>query len=953
MRAQIIVSCIFAVMESFCPDDAEADESFEYLIDTTSFELPKVRFDYEVSPPPPPPASLASYELLVATDPAGFQMARAYLEDIFPRLSDVATSSVGASVGEYIADYLVTPEQLTKAYLSSTGMTKDGLGARVIESKHTGRWRPACKMLWRLFDDRKRASAGTLSKASIDGNPHFDDITHQSVYDRNLLLYAMLEIKMSLDKDALNEVEYSTIGMYDMICGSGVGGHRVPVGFMEWKTYSFQRGFELDSFSPIVGYGSLESMQSSYMAYSTACRQDFALEDVAMQIYCNGIGPTGEGKGTQLRPDALLREVYAPFAIQRDRLCNEAYDISIEDTLARPPEFDTFLYDTPYKSKFAIDQLFAAPYHRGEEKITFRRYLLSMRSFVYITSSSNPAVRPGMHRLLDLPVFDHAWCAALPGVNCAPRTSAPVILNPGDAYLASHEASQVHWTGRQMMRRIRCSSYIDAFVTEAINFGSVANEASECMRQPYVGAGTGCYTGNLNLQSRPQLYSSQQWIKTLTAPPPLPPPPPPSSPPPSPTPPHPHPPPSPPYVQPQSELMEAIRTMEEQACTSVYYLTTTTRCDRLAVGLTQSVLYEKTSPPSPPPGQPIKLSPPPPSPPPVPSLPAGIFNSPVLGSRMSTMRLPTNATSLRRKLNLYNDGYYASSVQLTTMADALRTASDDQMAQCSDWQQSAPLPCVSGAFANNCIPGMRHCGTDAENLDAPFVDLSLVSIPATRHNRLWAIQIDLPSNAELANLFYHSADAVGGSGYTVDVYRPDGSSIACMTQAEQTEAAELNSERRIMHLCAGGAASDADIYALDQAHRVRITLTGSYRQLWIKNIAVLEVASANDNLELRPPHPPPLPGMPPTPPSVPTEVCDFATHHFYSERTVVRKEPCGLTADECCYHARMASPDANAFELSDSGCCLLVHRDPGASGSMVEDTARWGYLSPIAGTGLA
>lgn len=946
MRAQIIVSCIFAVMESFCPDEAEADESFQYLIDTTSFELPKVRFDYEVSPPPPPPSSLAAYEMLVGTDPSGFQMARAYLEDIFPRLSDVATSSMGATVGDYIADFTVTPEQLTKAYLSSNGMTKDGIGARVIESKHTGRWRPACKMLWRLFDDRRKASAGTLSKASIDGNPHFDDTTHQSVYDRNMLLYAMLEIKMSLDKDSLSDIEFSTLGMYDMICGIGVGGHRVPVNPGDWNTYNFQRGFDMDSFSSIVGYGSLETMQSSYLGYAAVCRQNFAPEDVALQLFCNGIGPTGAGQGTQMRLDAQERQVYAPFVIQRDRLCNEAYDISIEDTLARPPEFDTSLYDTPYRSKFAIDQLFAAPYHRGEEKLTYRRYMHSLRSFVYITSSSNPSVRPGMHRLLDLPVFDDVSCASLPGVNCAPRTAAAVVLNPGDAYMASFEASQQHWTGRQMMRKIRCSSYIDAFTYSA------SNPSSECMRQPYVGAGTGCYTGNLNLQSRPQLYSSQQWIKSLNAPPPSPPPFSPSPPPPSPTPPYPPPPPSPPYVQSQSELMAAIRTMEEQACTSVYYLTTTTRCDRLAVALTQSVLYEKTPPPSPPPGQPIQLSPPPPSPPPVPSLPAGIFNSPVMGSRMSTMRLPTLEPSSRRKLNLYSDGYYASSTQLTSMMDASRTAAVDQMAQCSEWQQSAPLPCVSGAFSNNCIPGMRHCGTDAENSDAPFVELSLASVPATRHNRLWAVQIDLPSNTELANLLYHSADAVGGSGYRVDVYRPDGSSIACMSQAEQTEAAELNSERKIMHLCAGGAATDTEIYALDQAHRVRVTLTGTYRQLWIKNIAVLEIASANDDLELRPPHPPPLPGMPPTPPSVPTEVCAFTTHHFYSEHTIVRREPCGLTVDQCCYHARMASPDANAFELSDTGCCLLVHRDPGAAGALVQDTTRWGYLSHNAGTGL-
>lgn len=138
----IITSCMFATMETFCPDDAAADESFDYMVETTRFELPLVRFDFDVSPPPPPPTSLPAYEALVATDPHGFQLVRARLEEIFPRLSDVATSSMGATVGGYIADFTVTPNQLTKAYLASHGMTKDGLGARVVESKHTGRWRP-------------------------------------------------------------------------------------------------------------------------------------------------------------------------------------------------------------------------------------------------------------------------------------------------------------------------------------------------------------------------------------------------------------------------------------------------------------------------------------------------------------------------------------------------------------------------------------------------------------------------------------------------------------------------------------------------------------------------------------------------------------------------------------------------------------------------------------------
>ena len=197
-RAQLIISCVFANMEQHCPaDGVDPEDEMEYSIEKLDFELPKVRFDFDVSPPPPPPVQLAAYEALVAEDPGGFAATRAVLEEIFPRLSDVSTSSIGATVGTYIADFTVTRQQLTRAYLASLGMVPDSLGARVIEAKHTGRWRPACKELHNFLNDRKRASAGRRSQAALKGNPHFNDDSHASDYDRNLLLYAMMEIKMS------------------------------------------------------------------------------------------------------------------------------------------------------------------------------------------------------------------------------------------------------------------------------------------------------------------------------------------------------------------------------------------------------------------------------------------------------------------------------------------------------------------------------------------------------------------------------------------------------------------------------------------------------------------------------------------------------------------------------------------------------------------------------------
>ena len=115
-----------------------------------------MRFNYDVSPPPPPPQRLPLYDKLIDQDPRGFQMAQTLLADIFPRLEHVATSSVGATVGEYIADFEITKYALTKAFLSSRHLTPNGIAARVTEPKHTGRWRPACLEIQQVSKRPKR-----------------------------------------------------------------------------------------------------------------------------------------------------------------------------------------------------------------------------------------------------------------------------------------------------------------------------------------------------------------------------------------------------------------------------------------------------------------------------------------------------------------------------------------------------------------------------------------------------------------------------------------------------------------------------------------------------------------------------------------------------------------------------------------------------------------------------
>lgn len=791
-----------------------------------------------------------------------------------------------------------------------------------------------------MFDDRHMASAGTASTAhsNANGNPHFSDPAFDSRFDRNLLLYAMLEIRMSLDKDSLADVEYSTLSLYDTICGSGVGGHRVPVNALDYETYDFEAGYEIHKFAPVVMYGSLETIRSAHMQSLQSCDQAFAPEDVAQHVFCTMADRRSRNLAKHyLKLDTLQREYYSPFVMHRDRLCNADVEISIEDALARPPQFTDNLYDTPIRNKFFLDYYVAPAWNRGEENIHSRLFELSLKSWVYITSSSDPSVRPGMHRLLELPVFGSQGCSALPGVDCSGPGVGPLILKPGPAEVASYERKarslDAFTRGRLLMRTLRCSQMVIDFTGEP------------CVAAPY-SSEPNCYQGSLPIVSRPVYYSSKQWLRNLIAPPPSPPPFSPSPPPPSPSPPCPHPPPSPPLPRSQFQLMATIREVEESACTSVYFLTTSTRCNRLAVALTRSVLYEPIDPPSPPPAEPTVLSPPPPMPPPSPAIPSVMANSPVAAVRMSTYRVPKAKN--HSTAELYADGYYMVPSDHSAMMTSLPTASQTALASCTPWQSAAPLPCVSGALQSNCVSGTRHCDSEASNLLNPKLELKLSGTPGSRRNRLWGLKITLPSNEELAGLFFESArDAPRGSGYTVKVYNPDGSPLPCASQSEQTDSAGLRSDREVQHICASGGASDADLYSLADAERVLITLTGAYRQIWFKSVTVMEISLADAELPPRPPRPPPLPMLPPTPPASPSYSCTFNTQQFYGSMTVLMLEPCGYNQATCCASAH--EHGAQGYEVDDAGCCKLF---TGAVGSLVANSLRLGYMSTRAGTGL-
>ena len=95
---QLILACVWKHVETFCPGGTMDDE-LETYVDTVTFKLPKVVYDWTASPPPPPPASFGAYHDLVAADPEGMNALREKLLEFWPSLTYVASQTYGSNIG--------------------------------------------------------------------------------------------------------------------------------------------------------------------------------------------------------------------------------------------------------------------------------------------------------------------------------------------------------------------------------------------------------------------------------------------------------------------------------------------------------------------------------------------------------------------------------------------------------------------------------------------------------------------------------------------------------------------------------------------------------------------------------------------------------------------------------------------------------------------------------------
>ena len=305
-------------------------------MDTITFKLPKVIYDWTANPPPPPPATFGAYHDLAGADPEGMETLREKLLEFWPSLTYVASQTYASNVGrDHTADgkgygpvYYVSRYSMSTAFLSTSHYAdQDSLAARMVQARFSGMFRFSCKAFVDYMSDPTVAAAGSSGPT---GTSPTDDVEYTATWDRNLLLMAtalyaesfLAETGVPL-RDGYGAHDF----WYDNCVAPNLERSAVPTA--TWQTDKDVYGEKdarltevpLSSFGPLLAYGSLRQLRDLANG-GAGFAEDYVTSD------------TG---GHFARDTAARREWRSPMAVWRDSICNPTYKYSIEDVVGDPP----------------------------------------------------------------------------------------------------------------------------------------------------------------------------------------------------------------------------------------------------------------------------------------------------------------------------------------------------------------------------------------------------------------------------------------------------------------------------------------------------------------------------------------------------------------------------------------------------------------------------------------
>ena len=450
-----ILACVFHFIEEFCPKE-EADDNLIINLKTLRWKLDDVVFDWGASPPPPPPVRHGAYEDLLASDPEGMELAREKILEFWPQLSNIAQQTAGANVGrDHSADglgygpvYFVSKYSMSTAYLATAHFKdQDALSARIIQARFTGHFRFACQAFLEFMSDPTTAGAGSNNpEVSAFGNP--DDFA--SPYDRNWVAMASALFSESYFAETGHHYDTGVHKFWQENCEApAVKRSAVPTALwrLDQKVYGeedlFAHAVPVHNYAPLRAFGSLRQLRDLETGGDGAdFKEDYTNAADADQFKTD--------RGEHRAADGLQ-------ALYRERICNPTYKYSINDAIGNPPigsndvqggvDGSDFIRDASkpklprYDMSVPNGMLGASgirrPHPEGcglgiesggcdpEKAPTY--YDSSLWSWAYVTSSHDPDVAPGWHRLLYLKAFTYTACSANKGQTCKSQINRATV----------------------------------------------------------------------------------------------------------------------------------------------------------------------------------------------------------------------------------------------------------------------------------------------------------------------------------------------------------------------------------------------------------------------------------------------------------------------------------------------------------------------------------------------
>lgn len=195
--------------------------------------------------------------------------------------------------------------------------------------------------------------------------------------------------------------------------------------------------------APIRSYGSLSQLQGRAGTHYEDYTQELPRQQLPAGLSNRGVF-LGSHDAAFLRAREH-REAFSVSQFVRRRLCDPEHVLSIEEAIGNPPEFEVDIRDTSGIRLRDSDMLVPSG-SRGESAFDSTKHAArqcppqpkgapegcdinakwsfkdsTMLSMVYVTSSHDPDILPGIHRLVDLKAFADINCNQLKNQRCGVR----------------------------------------------------------------------------------------------------------------------------------------------------------------------------------------------------------------------------------------------------------------------------------------------------------------------------------------------------------------------------------------------------------------------------------------------------------------------------------------------------------------------------------------------------